>query len=267
MRVLFRIILSFTLLAWCAMAQRGGGHSGGGGFHGSAGSGFSHGSTGGGFRGGSYGAIRGEAIGSGFRGGAGYGGVRNQGYGRGYGGGYGYGGYGRRGFGFRGAYWPYYGWGYPWYGFGFSYWPGSYYGNYDYYPSDNSYPDTYADPAYVYSPSPAATYAPAQADTYAQTIAPATYRGAAHPVTRAYDEYGQETSPASGNASNSSPIYLIAKKDGEIQAAASYWITGQTLHYVTLDRQEKLVTLGLIDGSLTRQLNRERHVSMTLPAQ
>jgi len=266
MRALFRITLSFTLLVWCAMAQRGGGHGGsggfhggGGGFHGSAGGGFSHGSVGGGYRGGG-------AIGSGYRGGIGYGGTRGYGYG-GYGRGYGYRGYGYRGYGYGGGYWPYYGWGYPWYGFGLSYWPGYSYGYYDYSPYGYSYPDTYNDPAYAYAPGPAVTYAPAQADPYPQAAAPNTYAAPAHPVTRSYDEYGQETARAGGSTNNASPIYLIARKDGEIQAAGSYWIAGQTLHYVTLDRQEKQVPLGSIDHALTQQLNRERRVSIALPPQ
>lgn len=268
MRALFRITLSFTLLAWCAMAQHGGGHSGGGGFHGggggfhgSVGGGFSHGSMASGFHGGSYGAVRGGAIGSGYRGGIGYGGVRGHGYG-GYGRGYGY-----RGYGYRGGYWPYYGWGYPWYGFGLSYWPGYYYGYYNYYPYDYYYPDTYNDPAYAYSPGPAVTYAPAQADPYPQTAASGTYAGVAHPVTHSYDRYGQEVPASGGSAANSSPIYLIALKDGGIQAAGSYWISGQTLHFVTLDRQEKQLALSSIDRTLTLQLNRERRVSITLPQQ
>ena len=257
MRALFRITLSFTLLAWCAMAQRGGGHGGGGGgSHASMGGGFSHGAVSSGFHGGgSYGAVRGGAIGSGYRGGIGY-------SGRGYGRGYGYGGYG-----YRGGYWPYYGWGYPWYGFGLSYWPGYDYGYYNYYPYDSYYPDTYSGPAYAYSPAPAVTYAPAQGDPYGQAAPSRNYGGAAHSVTRSYDEYGQETAPAGGSATNSSPIYLIAQKDGEIQAAGSYWIVGQTLHYVTLDRQEKQVEISSIDRALTQQLNRERRVSITLPPQ
>src|ERR1035438_9570785 len=94
-----------------------------------------------------------------------------------------------------------------------------------------------------------------------------TYGGAAHSVTRSYDEYGQEAAAASGSAATSSPIYLIAQRDGAIQAAASYWMAGQTLHYVTLDRQEKQVALGSIDRALTQQLNRERRVSISLPPQ
>ncbi|MGA2274865.1 MAG: hypothetical protein ABSH00_15010 [Bryobacteraceae bacterium] len=248
MRALFRVTLAFSVLAWCAMAQRGGGHGGGGGgFHGGGGGGF-HSSIGGGFHGG------GAIGGSGYRGGYGYG------YGRG---GYGYGrGYGYGGWGY-GGYLPYYGWGYPWYGFGLGYWPD--YGYYNYYPYGYSYPDTYSDPGYAYSPGPAMTYAPA--DPPAQAVAPSSYGGAAHPVTRSYDEYGQETAAAGGSATSSSPIYLIAQKDGEIQAAASYWIAGQTLHYVTLDRQEKQVELSSIDRALTQQLNHERHVSITLPPQ
>lgn len=257
MRALFRITLSFTLLAWCAMAQHGGGHGGGGGFHGSTGGSFSHGSMASGFHGGSYGAVRGGVTGSGYRGGIGYGGARGYGYaGRGYGRGYGYGGYG-----YRGGYWPYYGWGYPWYGFGFSYWP-DYYGYYNYYPYNYYYPDTYSDPAYAYSPAPAVTYAP---DPPAQAVAPGAYGAPAHPVTRSYDQYGQEVGTGGGSASNSSPIYLFAMKGGEIQAAASYSIAGQTLHYVTMDHQEKQVPLSSIDRGLTQQLNRERRVSLSLP--
>jgi len=251
MRALFRITLSFTLLAWCAMAQHGGGH--GGGSHASMGGG-SRGAVSSGFHGGSYGAVRGGAVGSGYRGGIGYGGLLGYGY-------------GYRGYGYRGGYWPYYGWGYPWYGFGFSSWPGYYNGYYNYYPYDYYYPDTYSDPAYAYTPAPAATYAPAQGDPYGQAATSGTYGGAAHSVTHTYDEYGQETAAAGGSAANSSPIYLFAQKDGGIQAAASYWIADQRLHYVTLDRQEKQVDLSSIDRALTQQLNRERHVSITLPPQ
>jgi hypothetical protein len=250
MRALFRITLSFTLLAWCAMAQHGGGHGSGGGFHGGGGGGF-HSSVGGGFHG------AGAIGGSGYRGGFGGRGFGYAGYGNGRG-------YGYRGSGY-GGYWPYYGWGYPWWGFGLGYWPD--YGYYDYYPYSYYYPDTYSGPGYVTLPAPAETYTPAQGDPYGQAATSGTYSGAAHPVTHAYDEYGQETAASAGSTTNSSPIYLIAQKDGEIQAAASYWIAGQTLHYVTLDRQEKQVDLSSIDRALTQQLNRERHVSITLPPQ
>ncbi len=272
MRALLRVTLSLALLAWCGMAQRGGGHGGGhfgggGGSHVAMGGGFSHGGVSSGFRGGSYGAARGGAIGGGYRGGYGYGGGRGFGYGGGRG--YGYGGrsygYGGRGYGYRGGYWPNYGWGYPWYGFGLSYWPNYYYGNYDYYPDSYYYQDTYGDPAPVYSPAPTVTYVPAPVTSYPQATVLDSYIGPVHSVTRSYDEYGQETAASGGSAGNASPIYLIALKGGAIQGAGSYWITGQTLHCVTLDRQEKQFALTSIDRTLTMQLNRERRVSIHLP--
>jgi hypothetical protein len=264
MRALLRVTLSLALLAWCGMAQRGGGHGGGhfgggGGSHVATGGGFSHGAVSSGFRGGSYGAARGGAIGGGYRGGYGYGGSRGYGYsGRSYG-------YGGRGYGYRGGYRPYYGWGYPWYGFGLSYWPSYYYGNYDYYPYSYYYQDTYSDPAPVYSPAPPVTYVPSSVTSYAQAPAQNSYDGPVHSVTRSYDEYGQETAASGGSAGNASPIYLIALKDGAIQGAGSYWVTGQSLHCVTLDRQEKQFALASIDRTLTVQLNRERRVSIHLP--
>ena len=274
MRALFRIGLSMAVLTWCAMAQRGGGgHAGGGGgAHFSGGGGF-HGSVGGGGFHSSYGGVRGSYGGSAFRGGYGARGFGYGGYGRGfYGRGFGYGrfGYGRFGYG-----WPYYlGWGYPWWGYG-GYWPSYYYG----YPYSYYYPDTYADSGYGYSdPGDSAYgYGDGSYDPQAQTMTPAqamappptSYQRPVHSVTHTYDEYGQEV-PSAGSGSytaNSSPIYLIAEKGGEIQAAASYWVTGQTLHYITTDRQEKQVALGSIDRALTQQLNRERHVTLTLPNQ
>ena len=79
---------------------------------------------------------------------------------------------------------------------------------------------------------------------------------------------GKEAPATTGSATkNSSPIYLFALKGGGIQAAGSYWIAGLTLHYVTLDRQEKEVPLSSIDRTLTLQLNRERRVPITLPPQ
>jgi hypothetical protein len=53
-------------------------------------------------------------------------------------------------------------------------------------------------------------------------------------------------------------------RDGSIRAAASYWLQNGTLHYVTLQREEKSVPLSQIDRQLTNQLNRERHVNLNL---
>jgi len=251
MRVLLRFTLSFTVLTWCALAQHGGGGHGssGGGSHSGSGSAF----HGGGTAGGSYRAYGGYGGGHGF--GYGFYGGRGYGYG-GYGRGWGYGVWGRPywGWGYPGysAYWPYYSYGYPYYSYGYYDDPDGYY-----------YPDTYTDPGYAYAPDPGMTYAP-PAQAYA---APSSYTSAAHPVIHSYDQYGQEVARSGSGGASSSPIYLFALKDGQIQAAASYSIAGETLHYVTMDHQEKQVALSSIDRALTQQLNRERRVPVALPAQ
>jgi hypothetical protein len=130
------------------------------------------------------------------------------------------------------------------------YWP-SYY-DYDYYPYGYSYP------AYDVSPRVTVIY-PQQA----QAATRAVYVERARPVTREYDEFGQEVRP-SGEAA-ASPIYLIAFKDGVIRAAGSYRVEARTLHYVTLQREPRETPLDDIDRELTLRLNRERRVPFQLP--
>ena len=223
------------------MAQRGGGgHAGGGGIHGGGGTGGFRGGFGGGFRGGVGGGFRG-GYGGGFRGGYG-GGFRGRfggfGYGRGFYGGYGYPGY--------------WGGGSPFYG----YWDDPFL--YDYPSAYPDYSTGYAAPV-EYNPSPNVTV------IYPGTAQP-VYSPPVQPVMRTYDQYGQESqAEAAAPSSNGSPIYLIANKDQTIHAAASYWVEGRTLHYVTLQHEEKQVPLDSLDRALTMQLNRERRVPFQLP--
>jgi hypothetical protein len=235
MKVLLQIGLC-CLLSGGLMAQRGGGH-GGGGFHGGAAIG------GGGFRGGGFGA-------GSFRGG--YGGY---GYGRGLGG-YRYG----RGF--------YGGW--PVWGPGTGYWGSPYYGYWDnpYYYSSSPYISTY--PSYSSGYAPPVEYNPSPNVTVIYPAAPQAqpvYSAPAQPAMRTYDQYGQEVeSPAApAGPSSASPVYLIAGKDQTIRAAAAYWVDGRTLHYVTLQHEEKQVPLDSVDRSFSMQLNRERRVAFQLP--
>jgi hypothetical protein len=245
------------LLAGTGLAQRGGGgHAGGGGGFrggGSMGGGSFHGSTGGGFRGGSGGSFHG---GSGFVGNFGHGGFNS-----GFHGGFHTGFRGGFGFGF-GGYWPYYGlgvtyWPSDYYDYGYPY--GGYYGGYDY-------------PAYQSSPNVTVVY-PQQAQAQPQMTNAYYVQQRANPVVHDYDEYGQEVKRPSGNsqaessAPSASPIYLIAMKDGIIRAAVAYWVNGATVHYVTMEHQEKQAPLAQIDRSLSQQLNRERHVHFSLPQQ
>jgi hypothetical protein len=262
MKFLLQITLC-VLLAGPAMAQRGGGGSrggGGGGFHGGGGGGFHGGGSigGGGFRGGgvasggfrggyggSYGGGFRGGIGGGFRGGfggfrGGFGGFRNGfGFNR-----------GRFGLGFYGGYWPYWGYGYG------GYWPGYY----DSYPYDYYSPYDYGYGYASYNTSPNVTVVYPQ---QTQASGP-VYVDRATPVMRQYDEYGQEVAP-SGGGGGGSPIYLIAFQDHVIRAAASYWVEGKTLHYVTLQHEEKQTPLDSVDRGFSMRLNRERHVQLQLP--
>jgi hypothetical protein len=259
MRFLLQVVLCVAL-AGSAMAQRGGYGGGGraGGFGGMGGRGVAGGGVAGGTRG-AYGGGIGAMGGRGYAGG-GYGYV---GGGRGYyGGGRGYYGGGfRGGYGYRGGtyfnvgFWPY-GY-YPAYGFGWGYgfgYPYSYYSPYAYYGYDGSYP--YASTGYASYPS----------SPNVVVVYPDTATSAAS-VTRQYDQYGQQIRPSGGATASGPPVYLLAFNDHSIRAATAYWVDGQMLHYVTLEREERQAPLSTVDRAFTQQLNRERQVPFQLPAQ
>ena len=233
MRKVAQFLLIGSFLALTAVAQRGGGHGGGGGFHGG---------MGGGFRGGGF-------VGSGFRGGFGgfHGGFNGfHGGFRGFRGGF----VPRNrfifGFGYYPwSYAPYYsaGWGYPSYDYGYPYY------NYPY--SGYSYPSSYSDYGSSAS-SPVVIY---------QSQPPITvYEAPAPPEVR---EYPETSSPQR----NGKPIYLIAfKGQSNIRAAQAYWVTENTLHFVTLQGEQRQAPVNSIDRALTFRLNRDRHVDFRLPA-
>jgi hypothetical protein len=235
MRLAMRFLLCCALASGLAMARGG---AGGGGARGG----------GGGFRGGGF-------AGGGFRGG--YGGGY---YGGGYRGGY----YGYRGF-YGGYYGPYWGWGgWPYYwglGLGAGYWPGYSYPYYDPYYYSSPYAGYYGGYAgYQTSPNVTVVYPPDQGYGY-----PAP--NASRAVIREYDQYGQEVRPATGAASTESPIYLIAFNDHVIRAAAAYWVDGKTLHFVTLEHEERQAPIDSVDRTLSLKLNFDRRVPFQLPAQ
>jgi hypothetical protein len=166
--------------------------------------------------------------------------------GGGFGGSYGFRGYygsSYRPYGYSG-YWPSYG-----------YWP--WYGDYGY----SSYP-AYSYPVYQPSPNVTVVYAPP-----APAAAPATvYVERPNPITREYDQYGQQTNRPTPPTDSGSSIYLIAFRDHTIRAAAAYWTEGGTLHYITLEHEHSQAALNSVDRDLSGQLNRERRVAFTLPA-
>ncbi|HBY62132.1 MAG TPA: hypothetical protein DEH78_20110 [Solibacterales bacterium] len=69
--------------------------------------------------------------------------------------------------------------------------------------------------------------------------------------------------PASA-ADEPATIFLIAFRNGTIQAAYAYWTEGQTLHYVTTKGSHNRATLDQIDRELSERLNRERKVEFSL---
>jgi len=165
-----------------------------------------------------------------------------------------FGGWGGWGFGFGGFGW---GWGMNWWGHGL-FVNGGFFNHYGY---GYGYGPEYYDSAYAgYYNSPVAVVYPQQEQAQPTTT---VYVERAHPMMHEYDQYGQEIRPQASPAS--SPLYLIAFKDHSIQAAASYRVDGRTLHYVTLQHEEKQASLDALDRDFTQQLNRERGVQFSLP--
>jgi hypothetical protein len=244
MRHIVPILIAGFVLAAPVFAQRGGGHGGGGG---------GHGGGGGGMRGGGGGAMR---VGSGgFRGGSVSAGYRGGGF---RGGGYRGGGY--RG-GFRGGFRTRYGF-VPWYGFygGYGYYDPFFWDDYSGYSApypyySAPYPNAYPDSGYgsgapgvmIVSNSP-----------YGYPAGPPPEPPA--PVVRDYPP-----APAPQSQKYETPLFLIAFKDGTIRAVLAYWVDGSTLHYVSMDHEQKQALLSSVDRDLSERFNRERNVTFSLP--
>ncbi len=98
---------------------------------------------------------------------------------------------------------------------------------------------------------------------YGTDPAPAPVRAYEPPArARSYARDNSEAAPQNGER----PIYLIAfKGQDNIRAAEAYWVTGSTLHFVTLQHEQRQAPLDSLDRALTFQLNRERHVDLRLP--
>lgn len=227
MRRILPVFIACVLVAIPGLAQRGGGHGGGGGMRG--GGGGMHAGGGGGFRGG----------GGGYRGGGYRGGYRGIG-------------------GYRGRY-GYYGnfYYYPWL-YGGLYYPflwdtgwGWDYGDYGY--PDYGYP--YQAPSYS-SPSPQVLIISNQP--------PAPQPIIAEPPPSAAWNAGPTTSQTQPGKYEE-PLYLLAMNDGTIRAVLAYWVDGSTVHYVTMDHEQKQTPLGSLDRGLSERLNRERNVTFQLP--
>ena len=71
--------------------------------------------------------------------------------------------------------------------------------------------------------------------------------------------------PAPQQQKYETPLFLIAFKDGAIRAVLAYWVDGATLHYVSMDHEQKQAPLSSVDRDLSERFNRERNVTFSLP--
>ncbi len=72
--------------------------------------------------------------------------------------------------------------------------------------------------------------------------------------------------PAAAPADDSPSYYLIAMKDHAIIAAVTYWVDGDTIHYITLQGDQNKASLDLVDRDFSKQLNADRRIEFKLPA-
>lgn len=236
MRRILPVVFGCVLLALPGLAQRGGHGGGGGGMRGGGSVGARGGfSGGGGFRGGGGGTFRGGGYRGGYRG---IGGFRGRTGFRGY-----YGGY---------LYYPgIWGWGDycdPFFsecddsGYGYSG-----YGTADY----GGYP-AYGAPSYS-SPSP-------QVLIISNQSPPPPVIVQSPPASAAWN-----SAPTAQAKKYEEPLFLLAMNDGTIRAVLAYWVDGKTVHYVTMDHEQKQTPLSSLDHGLSERLNRERNVAFSLP--
>lgn len=230
MRRILPVFFACILMAAPAFAQRGGGHGGGGGgMRGGGGGGVRGGGGGGGMRGGGFG-------GGGFRGGN-FGGFRG-GFNR-----------GRFGFGFSNfVYYPFFYGGYD------PFW-------YDSYPSSYGYPNSYPYGGGGYGSSAPSVMIISNTPYGYPAAPPVEVQPAPPPVVRE----NPPPTPAPQAGKYEEQLYLVAFHDGTIRAVVAYWVEGMTLHYVTMDHEQKQTPLSSTDRDLSERLNRERNVPFRLP--
>ena len=104
----------------------------------------------------------------------------------------------------------------------------------------------------------AALAAAAQAVANAQLIGAMTERQQAA-------QAGELAKSATDEAQSPAQFFLIALKDGTVNAVTSYWVDGHMLNYITLPGAHVMVRLDLVDIGFSRDLNRQRNVEFRFP--
>jgi hypothetical protein len=61
--------------------------------------------------------------------------------------------------------------------------------------------------------------------------------------------------------------YLIAFKDSVVRVADQYWVSGNTLYYVTTEHERMTAPISSVDRMLSKRLNSEKDVAFYLPAE
>ncbi len=59
--------------------------------------------------------------------------------------------------------------------------------------------------------------------------------------------------------------YLIAFKNSVVRVADQYWVSGNTLYYVTTDHERMTAPVSSVDRPLSKRLNSEKDVAFYLP--
>lgn len=140
------------------------------------------------------------------------------------------------------------------YSSGFGYYPGFYSGfSSPWFDSYNNYPSG----GYVSAPVYYESAPQSPAVVINEYYRPPT----AQPRFRDYSNggYGIEPAPQQTVAPTKKPDnWLLAFRNGTIILAVTYWTDHDTLHFVTLTKEQKQIPISALDRELTEQLNQER---------
>jgi hypothetical protein len=82
-----------------------------------------------------------------------------------------------------------------------------------------------------------------------------------YPYPYAYDY----SSPSSAPVDREAEYYLIAFYDQTIQAAVSFWVEGDAIHWISREQEHRQAPLSSLDRQFSEELNRNRGVEFKLP--
>jgi hypothetical protein len=116
---------------------------------------------------------------------------------------------------------------------------------------------------YAYRPYYYYAYAPYAYNTYPlYRTPPAAIPHARQPMPWPQSQTRPQSLPTN---SQGQAFYLLAFNDHSIEAASTYNVVGDRIHWVTRDYREKQAPLSNVDISYSQQLNFDRHVNFRIP--